>query len=223
MNTKRNYHHKHRHGSLLKFSNICGFTLLEFLVVVGITVIIGGVGATLLIGNTKNQLFLNEQNDALEKVKQAVKMIVQEAREANNADNGAYPIELADKLVFVFYANIDADLKVERIRYFFDSASGSLAKGVTKPTGSFAVYDSVNENISIIVSNIANTSSNPIFQYYNKDYPADLAENPLPTPANLQAVTFVGIKLLAKSAKLPSANPVEVNSFVQLRNLKNNL
>ena len=207
----------------MTIKNIYAFTLLEFLVVVGITIIIAGIGASVVISNTKNQLFLNVHNETIESAKLAVSMIVKEAREVNNADNGAYPIELADKLVFVFYANIDADLAVERVRYFFDATSGSLMKGITKPTGSPSTYNPGSEIITTIIPKITNTAVNPLFRYYNKDYPADTVNNPLSTPANLQSVTLVEIRVLAQSVKQTLANPVEVNSFVQLRNLKSNL
>lgn len=190
---------------------------------VGITVIIFGAGAAVFISNTKNQLFLNEQNETIESAKLAVGMIVKEAREARDADNGAYPIELADKLAFVFYANIDADLAMERVRYFFDAPSSSFMKGVTKPTGASAVYNPSDEIITTIIPKIVNTTASPLFKYYNKDYPADTVNNPLATPANLQSVTMVEIKVLAQSIKRPLANAIEFDSFAQLRNLKSNL
>ncbi|HBH46377.1 MAG: hypothetical protein A2445_03335 [Candidatus Jacksonbacteria bacterium RIFOXYC2_FULL_44_29] len=199
-----------------------GFTVFEMLVVIGLMLLVVGAAYGLYVAGFKDQFFIREQNDAIEEARRGMLSIIYEAREATNADNGAYPLELAQNYSFVFYGDIDRDSLTERVRYFLNGTD--LNKGVTNPTGFPIVYNPANEVVTRVAAYIVNQLEvQPIFYYYNGNYPGDVITNPLTTPVNLQAVRAVGIKLLVNVDHDHAPENVELDSFVQIRNLKDNL
>src|SRR3989338_3942208 len=105
-----------------------GFTLLEFMVVIGITAVVVTAIAVVSIGGFQSQFFLRRQNEAIESVKRALESMEPDIREAADGDDGAYPIEEAEPYSFIFYSDIDVDSKTERVRFFIEN--GELKKGL---------------------------------------------------------------------------------------------
>ncbi len=200
-----------------------GFTVIEVLTVIGILLVVITATFAVSISGFKNQFFMQELNDATEEAKRGIEVMVAEIREAANGDDGSYPLVSAQNFELIFFSNIDEDGLTERVRYFLDSSQ--LKRGITKPNGFPLVYDPENnEAADTLVSYVSNDlSSEPIFFYYNQNYPGDDAKNPLTAPANLLAVRAIKIRLFCNVNLERAPDDIELSSFVQIRNLKTNL
>lgn len=201
-----------------KCYNQKGFTLVELLAVVAVAIIIIATVYSLSIFGYRQQFFMLEQNEALEEAKRGIEIMVQEIREASDGDNGGYPLIQADDFTFIFFSNIDTDDATERVRYFLEDEQ--LKKGIVKPDGQPLSYKLNTEQISTVSSDVINeTRGKPIFRYYNSDYPGDTVNNPLSTPADLQSVGLVEVRLAVNVNPEKAPGDEEIVSFVQLRNL----
>lgn len=193
-----------------------GFTLTEMLITVFIITLIGIAVISFQIDlfslNRISSDNLNSQTDA----RKALKTMVTELRSMSPSNNGSYAISLAGTSSITFYVDIDNDSNKEQIRYFQDGVN--LKKGIIKPVNN--VYNSTNETITILVSDLANGTSS-IFYYYDKNYNGETA--PLTYPLNIPSIRLVKINILIDKdiTRLPTS--INVTTQVSLRNLKDNL
>ncbi len=194
-----------------------GYTVLEIVIVAALT---AALMATLMrfvvVGYPFSKVtFLQARSN--ETATLQLKRIGRELREVRFADNGAYPlVEMLPQRV-VFYADVDGDPAMERVRY--ELVGTDLQRGVIHPTGNPAQYDTATEQVRTVATSIQNVSD-PIFTYYRGDYPTD--STPL-TPVDLTEVKY--IQFFLRIDVNPAVDPaaVEVRSQIQLRNLKTNL
>jgi hypothetical protein len=200
-----------------KRSSQSGLTVVEIVIVVGITVSILMVLVRFLAIGYPLSKTTYLQARSTETARLQLKRIVKMLREARESDTGSYPLAEIGAQKIIFYADVDADDVTERVR--LELSGTQLLKGILEPTGDPLEYDVTNETEVVIVANIRN-GADPIFTYYSGDYPADVT--PL-SSSDLGDVKYVGfnIKVDADSAVDPPA--VDVQSQVQLRNLKTNL
>lgn len=198
-----------------------GFTLLESIVAITIFVIATFIVMEYIVQGYKSNQFVIELSDAVEYAQKGIETMEKEIREASYADTGDFPIVDANNQSFTFYGDIDSDDNVEKVRYFLTGTN--LIKGVTEPTVTPPIeYLAINEATSTI-SQYVNNGSDPIFYYYNGNYPADTTNNPLTTPSDVNVIKLV--RLFLKINLVPARAPDDVilDIFVQMRNLKNNL
>lgn len=198
-----------------------GLGLIE--IIIGIFII-----TLLLIASLKMQQFVEdsarfsfEEMQAVEEARAGIDLMVRQIRETKDAGNGSYPIALADDQQFIFYADIDNDDKVEKIRYFLDGAE--LKKGTIEPLGTRPVsYPDDQEKIAVIASYIRNGTA-PIFYFYNGDWPLVKEGNPLGTPTRLIETKYMRVFLRINVNPGKTPGDFELSSGTQLRNLKSNL
>ena len=197
-----------------------GFTLIELLM--GMTIFV-----FLLAGVLALQQLLMQGEEfgvstafTIESAQNSLQNLVQELRNARQADNGAYPLQLADDQEIIFFSNADNDADIERIRYFLDGTD--LKKGAIEPQGFPVQYPTQNEVIKTIANYVQN-ASNPIFFYYNQNWPADTVNNPLSTPAQLSNVSLVKIEVRINAEPDHPEREYVLEPFVQIRMLKGNL
>lgn len=94
-------------------------------------------------------------------------------------------------------------------------------KGVIEPvvgSGGKIEYPLEEEKVSTVSFYIRNVP--PIFEYYNRDWPEDTTNNPLPAPARLQETKLMKVYLVINVEPNRPPKEFELESFVQLRNLK---
>jgi len=80
-------------------------------------------------------------------------------------------------------------------------------------------YPSGDQEVTVIAGHIVNATNEPIFYYYNRDYPGDVVNNPLDTPAAVSDVRLLKIHLKINIDPNRAPDNVEMQSFVELRNL----
>ncbi len=195
-----------------------GFTLIEILIAIFIVTLIG-----IIIINFQIDVFsinkissdnLNAQTDA----RNALKTMSAELRSMSPSNNGSYAIAIAATSSIIFYTDIDNDTLKEQIHYFQDGSN--LKKGVIKPTGLPLTYNPANEDISNLVSNLANGTSS-LFYYYDKNY--DGTGEALTDPINIPLIRLIKINILIDKDINKAPDALTITTQVSLRNLKDNL
>lgn len=202
-------------------SHQVGFTLIEVLVSISILLMIGsGIIAfeRSVLTNTK---VLQAELNSQQQVRRTLATFVSNVRGATQSATGGYAIENAGTSTLIFYANIDNDPLIERVRYFVSTST--LMRGVTKPVGT--AYLSSNESISPVVSDVANDSTSPVFVYYDKAYDGftSSSTDPIPIPINIPAIRLIQIVLTVNPNGVRSPVIQTYSTEVSIRNLKDNL
>ena len=139
---------------------------------------------------------------------------------ANYSSIGSYPLTFATGTEIIFYSNIDNDNLVERVRYFVES--NILKKGITKPSGSdLYSYNTSTEQITELAHNLK-TPVGTVFTYYGENYNGASNTSSMSYPIVLPDVRLIQMRLLLKQNSAINAPTFEVQTKVQLRNLKTN-
>jgi len=196
-----------------------GFTLLEIIVAMGLfSIVIFGIFA-LFEASSKANKNVWESSSVQNEASKAMQTVVDELRAANYSTVGGYPIASATGTEIIFYVNIDSDILVERIHYFVEN--DTFKKGVTKPTGTLLYSYGSTEQVTELVHNLK-TPLETIFTYYGETYNDADDFTVLTYPIILPDVRMVGITLQLKQNSTPNAPVFEVQTKVQVRNLKAN-
>ncbi|MFA5871826.1 MAG: prepilin-type N-terminal cleavage/methylation domain-containing protein [Parcubacteria group bacterium] len=198
-----------------------GLTLVEMLIAVFIFLLMMNGVVMLIKYIYRNYGFSMEQGISVNNVQKSLKTMIGDIRGLRRADSGAYAIKSADDFDFVFYSDVDGDGVTEQVHYFLEN--DSIKKGVSEPSGTPPVYPSSDQVESVLAEHVVNTTSQPLFSYYNEDYPADLVNNPLAVPVS-QISQIRMVKTDVRYNLDPNRAPdnIRLESFVALRNLKDN-
>lgn len=197
-----------------------GFTLLEITIAMAIFVILIFAWNNFAIQSYRSTSFGQQQLEAIRQAQKGIDLMAKELRELGPAENGAYPLELAGDQEIIFYSDIDQDVYTERVRYWLDESN--LKKGVTEPSGNPLTYNPLDEVASTISIYVRN-DTDPIFSYYNGDHPYDTVNNPLPAPARLVETKLIHVYLKVNVDPKRAPSHFELETDIQLRNLKDNL
>jgi prepilin-type N-terminal cleavage/methylation domain-containing protein len=196
-----------------------GFTLIEMIIVIGlITVITVGI-STAVIWGMRLWNITQDHIKAQDQARTAFQSIIGEIREMQIADNGAYDIETADGDTVVFFANVDSDTKREKVKY--ELQNGTLYRWYAKSNSSSPPqYPAFSDTTKTTVAkNIVNTG--PVFLYYDDTYTGTSA--PLAEPIQLNEVRLISVHLLIDYDPTRTPAPLELETNITLRNLKDNL
>jgi prepilin-type N-terminal cleavage/methylation domain-containing protein len=195
-----------------------GFTLVETLVAIAI-LLIGTAATTMLFSKMmQSKAYSLEMGRSAFVVSRSVGDLTQYLRQTKQSDAGAYPIVSASDNDIVFYSNYNKDSKTERLHVYL--SNNKVYMGVRSPSATFPVtYATGDESTTQLADHIVNTSSDHMFSYYNKDYPADTTHNPVATPANVSEIRLVKIFLKINIDPNRAPDNIQQETFVELRNL----
>lgn len=196
-----------------------GMTIVEMMVAIAIfTLMIEGF-TLLFIRTWRTNSFTLETGRASMTVSQGVNKITGYIKGTRQADNGDYPIDSIDDNELIIYSDYDKDGITERLRFYKNGQS--ILMGVRDPSGTMPkTYASGDQETITLVNYIVNESSEPVFLYYNKDYPGDTTNNPMEAvSSNINSVRLVKVHL--KIDIIPNRDPdnIEMQSFAEMRNL----
>ncbi len=163
-----------------------------------------------------------EQGMSVNLAQQGMKVMIEEMRGARQADSGAYAISFADDDELIIYADYDHDSVVERVHYYLDRNQRVVKKGVRDPSGNPPTYADGDATTTVIANYVVNSQSQPLFKYYNINYPADQQNNPLATPAQANVVRLAKIEMYINMDPSRTPDNIKLESFVEFRNLKDN-
>lgn len=156
-----------------------GFSLPETIVILAILVVVGLALSSAIQFFYRGNAFVLEQTAAVEIARRGVTVGLQNLREASYGDDGSYPITSAGTSTVTFYADVDGDAGVERVRLFLEN--GTFYRGITNAGGNPLSYSGQPEAIDTVTPNVRNTAGEPIFAYTNAEgqtlaYPINTAE-----------------------------------------------
>ncbi len=200
---------------------LAGLTLVEMLVALFI-MSAGMIGFMLLLSSTwKSNKFIVETGLSSIKVNRASAELINNLRKVRQADNGDYPVESGDDFDIKVYLDIDNDGVTERVHYWLDQGTDQLMRGIREPSASNPpTYAAGDGTTSVIADYIVNDASQPLFYYYNENYPGDNVNNPISTPIAVQDVRLVRVLIRVNIDPIKAPNNINVESFVDLRNLE---
>jgi prepilin-type N-terminal cleavage/methylation domain-containing protein len=213
---------RRRPFSLLRFAPrpiSRGFTLVEVLTTIvifsSIMIAVATFQHNVLNFNRSSGIALNNTHEA----QALMKTMARELRSMEPSSNGSYPIAAAGTSTITFFADPDGDSLKDQIRYYL--VGTTLYRGITRPTGTPPTYVAGNETTRILVTGLRNSSTTPVFEYFNSSYAG--TSTPLTYPLNIPVVRLVRANLTIDTD--PNKSPL-VRTFTTqaaLRNLKDNL
>jgi hypothetical protein len=144
-----------------------GFTFVEVIVVISVTVLMGITMNSLIVNFYRDNAYLLQQTSAIDNAHRGLRISFEDLREASYGDDGSYPIQSAGTSSITFYSDIDGDGSVEKIRLYLSGTT--FYRGVTDSTSSPPTYVGQKEATTTIAQYVRNSSSTPLFKYYNQD------------------------------------------------------
>jgi prepilin-type N-terminal cleavage/methylation domain-containing protein len=195
-----------------------GFTLIETLV--AITILSLGTAAAVLLFTKmmQSKAYSLEMGRSSFIVSRSIGDLTQTLRRARQSDAGAHPIVSANKNDLVVYSDYDKDGVTERLHIYL--SNGKVYMGIRRPSGTFPkTYAAGDEITNQIADHIVNTVNDPMFSYYNSDYPEDIINNPVATPANVSEIRLVKIFLKINIDPNRAPDNIQQETFVNFRNL----
>lgn len=192
-----------------------GFTLVETLVAIALFVL--GTQATVMVFSQtmKNKAYNLEMGKSAFVVSRSIGDLTQYLRRARQSDAGSYPIVSADKNNLVVYSDYNKDGKTERLHIYLSNYK--VYMGISNPSTTFPVtYPLGDETTTMLADRIVNTSTDAMFSYYDKDYPASSA---VATPADVSEIRLVKIFLKINIDPNRAPDNIEQETFVEMRNL----
>lgn len=197
-------------------------TLVEVLATIAIMLITMEGFTLLLVKSWSMNKFIIEEGLASAAASRATNKIITRLRSVRQADNGDFPVESGDDFDLKVYIDIDDDDDTERVHYFLDLDTDQLKVGITDPVGTTPIsYPADDDNVSVLTNYVVNEDTNPVFYYYNKNYPGDQVNNPLATPINVEDARLIRVHLLVNIDPIRAPNNINIESFADLRNLEN--
>lgn len=188
-------------------------TLLEGMVWIGVflAVMLAIVSSVLYFYRTSD--YAIDQASATISAERGVEGMVRTIRYATYAGNGAYPVVSIAAHDVSFYADIDADPGIERVRYYI--SGNSLIRAVIEPSGDPIVYTGAETSslVSEDVRNLDTSVGTTTFLYYDKNGVA------VTDYGKIGDVRFVTAVILVDVDPTRSPTPLTLRSSAALRNL----
>lgn len=189
------------------------FTLPEMLVVIGLTAGVG-IALSIVIQNAyRGNAYVLEATSSVDSARRGLSSALQNLREASYGQDGAYPVASAATSSVTFYADVDQDGPVEKVRVYL--SSGTLYRAVTNAAGTPPSYAGQPESVQTVVAYVRNDASTPLFTYY------DASGAVLASPVDVSEVRFVTMSILTDLNPTRAPNVYTLTASATLRNLRN--
>ncbi|MFH1236590.1 MAG: prepilin-type N-terminal cleavage/methylation domain-containing protein [Parcubacteria group bacterium] len=193
-----------------------GMSLIEVLLSITVFSMVILFFSAMYIYNLRSYNRAVSRTTAGEQSRNIVRQVSQSIREMQSSGTGAYPLAAAQTGTIIFFANVDTDTGIERVRYTVNG--GKLEQGVIQPSGDPPTYPVATENVHTIATNII-SDGQPYFTYYDQDFTG--SQTQLPDPITLNQVRVVRTRMVLGTNR-KDVSSEELSFYVQLRNLKDN-
>ena len=100
-----------------------GFSLIETIITIFVFSMLVAALFSAIFVLYKSQSYNFAQSMAVAEARRGIEEMVKEIREAQTSQSGSFLIEKADDKEFVFFADIDNDGQIERVRYFLGNVN----------------------------------------------------------------------------------------------------
>lgn len=189
-----------------------GFTLVELITTIAILGVVSIALLSLIQSFYKNNAYLIEQTAALDSSRRGIDETIMLLREASYGDDGTYPISIAGTSTITFFADMDNDASVERIRYTL--VGETLYRTIANSTGTPPNYPAAQQSTSTIATNVRNTAATPIFTYFDADGDQLATSSPA-----LAQISSIKVQLLVDLNPNRAPNVFTLSQQATLRNL----
>ncbi len=186
---------------------------MEVVVVVAITGIVSGALLYTIRDFFRTNAYVFEAATSVDSARRGVATTLHNLREASYADDGNYPIAAAATSSIIFYSDVDADGGIERVRIYV--WNGSLYRTVTNASGNPPSYSGQTPATTTIATYVRNSSSTPLFTYYDSNG-AQLAT----TSPDISEIASVATTLMVDLNPNRAPNVLTLTGSATLRNLK---
>lgn len=188
-------------------------TLMEVVVVTAITGIVSGALLYTIRDFYRANAYIFEAATSVDSARRGVATTLHNLREASYADDGNYPIASAATSSIVFYSDVDADGGIERVRIYLSNET--LYRTVTNAAGTPPSYAGQAPATTTIATYVRNSSSTPLFRYY------DATGTQLATTSpDISEIASVATTLLVDLNPNRAPNVLTFTGTATLRNLK---
>ena len=189
-----------------------GFTLIETLVVVALVAIVGVALQYAIQYFYRANAYVLQGTAAVNSARNGVTTLSSNLREATYGDDGAYPIAAAATSSVTFYADVDRDGGVERVRtYLIDR---TLYRVVTNAAGNPPTYGGQASATTTIATYVANGTSTPLFRYF------DSTGTELSGTPNIAEIASITTTLMVDINPLRAPDIYTLSQTAMLRNLR---
>lgn len=153
-----------------------------------------------------------EQAGAITSARRGIENAMKDLREATVAEDGSFPIVSAGPNSITFYADVDQDNSVERVRY--DFTDEVLSRYTLQTSGNPPIY-SGSETVEIISENVRNALfGENVFTYF------DIDGNELPESPSALDIKFVTATIIVNINPERAPEEFTLTSSATLRNLR---
>jgi type II secretory pathway pseudopilin PulG len=163
----------------------CGFTLIETLTVVTLTIVLLGALTAIIVFFYRTNSSVVEQSDAISSARRGIEKGVRDIREATYGEDGSYPVVAASTSTLTFFSDKDQDTQVERVR--FALVGTTLYRYTIEPSGSPLGY-TASETVETVSDNVRNDAFDVNIFSYSDINGGQLSETP--DPIDIASVTI---------------------------------
>ena len=188
-----------------------GFTLVETLVVIAIVSIVGLALQHAIQYFYRANAYVLQGTAAVNSARNGVTTFSSNIREATYGDDGAYPVALAATTSITFYADVDKDGGVERVKTYL--LGSVLYRVVTNAAGNPPSYIGQASATSTIATHVANGTSTPLFRYF------DAAGAELTGMVDVSEVRSIAVTLMVDINPQRAPDIYTLTQTAMLRNL----
>lgn len=186
---------------------------METLVVVALTVLVGGAIFSAILYVYRSHAYIFEAAASVESARRGLSTTLEHIRESAYGDDGNYPLGTIATSSVLFYSDIDEDGGIERVRiYIFND---TLYRVVTNASGNPPSYTGQSSSTSTLATYIRNTSALPLFRYYDST-----GTEINPTSSDVADVRSVAITILTDLNPNRAPNVLTLTGTATLRNLR---
>ncbi|MBI4068379.1 type II secretion system protein [Candidatus Kaiserbacteria bacterium] len=199
-------------GGTVRCNQRRGMTFIEMLV--WISVFLAAMWAIVgsILSFYRANTYTLEQAQAVSEARRGIENVVHTIREANYGSDGAYPIIAMSTSSLTFYADIDSDPFLEKVRFFIQGTD--LKQGVIDPSGDPPVYTAL-ETITTVSAYVRNNMQGiNEFQFYNA------SGTPIVDMSRVTDVRFVRLDTVVNVSPEKLPNELTLRSSATLRNLR---
>jgi len=189
-----------------------GLTLIETLVVVALMAVVGVALQYAIQYFYRANTQVLQGTAAVNSARNGVTTLSSNIREATYGDDGAYPLAQAATSSVTFYADVDKDGGVERVRTYLSGAT--LYRTVTNASGNPPSYAGQASATTTIATYVANGTGVPLFRYFNE------SGTELTGTIDTTEVASVSVTLMVDINPLRAPDIYTLTQTAMLRNLR---
>ncbi len=188
------------------------FTLIETVVVIGVTALIAVTLGTLLAYFYKTNAYTLEQSTAVAQARRGIEDAMRYVREASYGNDGSYPVANAGTSTITFYANINSDPAIEQVTYTLQN--GTLYRVVAEPAGVMPSYAGATLATTTVATSVVNDPLTPVFRYF------DNTGTELSAPVDVSKIASVETTVVIDTDVNRAPVSFTLSGGATLRNLK---